>query len=46
MSDFQAIDALLASAPPDRTPLPTAEERRQRRGELGLSRAQVARALG
>ncbi|MET9913566.1 helix-turn-helix transcriptional regulator [Streptomyces sp. NPDC006476] len=46
MSDFQAIDALLASTPPDRTPLPTAEQRRQLRGELGLSRAQVARALG
>ncbi|GHF11911.1 hypothetical protein GCM10014715_79550 [Streptomyces spiralis] len=46
MSDFQAIDALLAATPADRTPLPPAEQRRQLREGLGLSRAQVARALG
>ncbi|WP_443054272.1 helix-turn-helix domain-containing protein [Streptomyces sp. NBC_00271] len=46
MSDFQAIDALLASASSDRTPLPPAEERRQLREGLHLSRAQLATALG
>ncbi|MDX2802317.1 helix-turn-helix domain-containing protein [Streptomyces scabiei] len=45
MSDFTAIDALLAGAP-DPTPLPPAERRRQLRDEIGLSRAEVARALG
>ncbi|MCG0068453.1 helix-turn-helix domain-containing protein [Streptomyces tricolor] len=42
---FAAIDALLASAP-DPAPLPPAERRRQLRDEVGLSRAEVARALG
>ncbi|MFD8762347.1 helix-turn-helix domain-containing protein [Streptomyces mirabilis] len=46
MSDFQAIDALLASASSDRTPLPPAEERRRLREGLHLSRAQLATALG
>ncbi|MGW2613004.1 helix-turn-helix domain-containing protein, partial [Streptomyces mirabilis] len=46
MSDFQAIDALLASASSDRTPLPAAEERRRLREGLNLSRAQLATALG
>ncbi|MFG2352023.1 helix-turn-helix domain-containing protein [Streptomyces phaeochromogenes] len=45
MSDFQAIDALLASASSDRTPLPPAEERRRLREGLNLSRAQLAQAL-
>ncbi|MFD0413502.1 helix-turn-helix domain-containing protein [Streptomyces sp. NPDC127108] len=45
MSEFEAIDALLAAAP-DATPLPPAERRRLLREELGLSRAQVARAMG
>lgn len=45
MSDFQAIDALLASASSDRTPLPPAEERRQLREGPHLSRAQLAMAL-
>ncbi|WJV50805.1 helix-turn-helix domain-containing protein [Streptomyces flavofungini] len=45
MSEFEAIDALLAGAP-DATPLPPAERRRLLREELGLSRAQVARAMG
>ncbi|MFE4995519.1 helix-turn-helix domain-containing protein [Streptomyces mirabilis] len=46
MSDFQAIDALLASASSDRIPLPPAEERRRLREGLHLSRAQLATALG
>ncbi|MCX4564665.1 helix-turn-helix transcriptional regulator [Streptomyces phaeochromogenes] len=46
MADFNAIDALLASASPDRTPLPPAEERRRLREGLNLSRAQLAQALG
>jgi Predicted transcriptional regulator len=46
MSDRSAIDALLAAASPDRTPLPPAEERRRLREELHLSRAQLAAALG
>ncbi|MFD9511265.1 helix-turn-helix domain-containing protein [Streptomyces mirabilis] len=46
MSDFQAIDALLASASSDRIPLPAAEERRRLREGLHLSRAQLATALG
>ncbi|MER5302661.1 helix-turn-helix transcriptional regulator [Streptomyces lasiicapitis] len=45
MSEFEAIDALLAAAP-DATPLPPAERRRELRDVLGLSRAQVARAMG
>ncbi|MET7727521.1 helix-turn-helix domain-containing protein [Streptomyces mirabilis] len=45
MSNFDAIDALLKSAP-DPAPLPPAEERRSLRESIGLSRAQVARALG
>ncbi|GGV36877.1 helix-turn-helix domain-containing protein [Streptomyces spectabilis] len=44
MSDFDAIDALLASAA-EPAPLPPAEQRRALREALGLSRAQVARAL-
>ncbi|WP_030674325.1 helix-turn-helix domain-containing protein [Streptomyces sp. NRRL B-1347] len=44
MSDFDAIDALLASAA-EPVPLPPAEQRRALREALGLSRAQVARAL-
>ncbi|MET7780385.1 helix-turn-helix transcriptional regulator [Streptomyces mirabilis] len=46
MSDFEAIDALLAVAAPVRVPLPPAEERRQLREGLHLSRAQLATALG
>jgi transcriptional regulator with XRE-family HTH domain len=46
MRDFQAIDALLASTLPGRTPLPPAQERRARREGLNLSRAQLAQALG
>jgi transcriptional regulator with XRE-family HTH domain len=46
MNDFQAIDALLASASSDQVPLPPAEERRRLREGLNLSRAQVAQALG
>ncbi|MGP4088763.1 helix-turn-helix domain-containing protein [Streptomyces sp. KR55] len=45
MSEFAAIDALL-EAVPEPTALPPAERRRQLREELGLPRAQVARALG
>lgn len=45
MSEFEAIDALLAAAPKPTT-LPPAERRRQLREKVGLSRAQVARALG
>ncbi|MFF0142390.1 helix-turn-helix domain-containing protein [Streptomyces sp. NPDC005227] len=46
MTDRSAIDALLADAKPEQTPLPPAEERRRLRVELHLSRAQVAAALG
>ncbi|MFF7954028.1 helix-turn-helix domain-containing protein [Streptomyces griseorubiginosus] len=46
MSDFQAIDALLASASSNQVPLPPAEERRRLREGLHLSRSQLAQALG
>ncbi|MBQ0850883.1 helix-turn-helix domain-containing protein [Streptomyces sp. NPDC057621] len=46
MADFEAIDALLATASSERTPLPSAEERRRLREGLHLSRAQLAQALG
>ncbi|MFJ6393920.1 helix-turn-helix domain-containing protein [Streptomyces sp. NPDC091972] len=46
MSDFHAIDALLASASSDQVPLPPAEERRWLREGLHLSRPQLAHALG
>ncbi|MFB7599785.1 helix-turn-helix domain-containing protein [Streptomyces sp. NPDC056160] len=45
MTDFDAIDALLAAARQE-VPLPGAEERRALREGLNLSRAQVAQALG
>ncbi|MEU6996124.1 helix-turn-helix transcriptional regulator [Streptomyces sp. NPDC046465] len=45
MSDFDAIDALLAAAGPE-VELPSAEERRTLREALNLSQAQVARAIG
>ncbi|MGW0737487.1 helix-turn-helix domain-containing protein [Streptomyces sp. NPDC002851] len=45
MTGFDAVDALLAQAT-EQEPLPPAEERRTLREALGLSRAQVARALG
>ncbi|WP_369192429.1 helix-turn-helix domain-containing protein [Streptomyces sp. R08] len=45
MTDFDAIDALLAGVR-EETPLPTPEVRRQLREDIGLSRAQVARAVG
>ncbi|MGW7427830.1 helix-turn-helix domain-containing protein [Streptomyces sp. NPDC054813] len=45
MTDFSAIDALLARAGKE-VPLPPAEERRVLREELNLSRAQLAQALG
>ncbi|MFJ8897602.1 helix-turn-helix domain-containing protein [Streptomyces sp. NPDC102359] len=45
MSDFDAIDALLASARQE-VPLPPAEERRALREGLNLSRTEVAQALG
>lgn len=45
MTDFGAIDALLAGAKKE-VPLPPAEERRTLRAELNLSRAQLAQALG
>ncbi|MGA5508884.1 helix-turn-helix domain-containing protein [Streptomyces umbrinus] len=45
MSNFQAVDALLASASSDRTPLPPAQERRLLREGLNLTRAQLAQAL-
>ncbi|RMI42492.1 helix-turn-helix domain-containing protein [Streptomyces triticirhizae] len=45
MSDFDAIDSLLASLTPH-TPLPEAPVRRDLRERAGLSKAQVARALG
>ncbi|MFF1381623.1 helix-turn-helix domain-containing protein [Streptomyces sp. NPDC058308] len=45
MSDFDAIDALLAASGPE-VELPPAEERRRLREALNLSQAQVARAIG
>jgi transcriptional regulator with XRE-family HTH domain len=45
MTDFDAIDALLAGAGKE-VPLPPAGERRALREELNLSRAQLAQALG
>ncbi|MFJ9729340.1 helix-turn-helix domain-containing protein [Streptomyces sp. NPDC101209] len=45
MTDFGAIDALLAGAKKE-VVLPPVEERRILREELNLSRAQLARALG
>lgn len=45
MTDFDAIDALLAGARQE-TPLPAAGERRALREGLNLSRTQVAQALG
>ncbi|MET7477493.1 helix-turn-helix transcriptional regulator [Streptomyces sp. NPDC005648] len=45
MTDFGAIDALLAGAKKE-VPLPPTEERRTLREELNLSRGQLARALG
>ncbi len=45
MSDFDAIDSLLASLPPQPA-LPEAQVRRDLRERAGLSKAQVARALG
>ncbi|MER6441258.1 helix-turn-helix transcriptional regulator [Streptomyces sp. NPDC001185] len=45
MTDFDAIDALLAAAKQEAT-LPPPEERRRLREELHLSRAQLAAALG
>ncbi|MER5950307.1 helix-turn-helix domain-containing protein [Streptomyces sp. NPDC001904] len=44
MSDFDAIDSLLASVAPE-ADLPEAEVRRELREQAGLSKAQVARAL-
>ncbi|MFJ9635009.1 helix-turn-helix domain-containing protein [Streptomyces sp. NPDC101175] len=45
MTDFEAIDALLARARQE-TPLPPVEERRPLREALNVSRAQLAQALG
>ncbi|MEU3220551.1 helix-turn-helix domain-containing protein [Streptomyces sp. NPDC006971] len=45
MSDFEAIDSLLAAVGPE-AELPAAEVRRTLRERARLSRAQVARALG
>ncbi|MHC3467274.1 helix-turn-helix domain-containing protein [Streptomyces sp. 7R007] len=45
MTDFEAIDALLAAARQE-VPLPPVEVRRGLREALSLSRAQVAQALG
>ncbi|WP_335936238.1 helix-turn-helix domain-containing protein [Streptomyces sp. PTD5-9] len=45
MSDFDAIDSLLAAVGPE-AELPSAEARRELRERARLSRAQVARALG
>ncbi|MFI6541599.1 helix-turn-helix domain-containing protein [Streptomyces prunicolor] len=45
MTDFEAIDALLARAGQE-TPLPPAEDRRPLREALNVSRAQLAQALG
>ncbi|MFF9126745.1 helix-turn-helix domain-containing protein [Streptomyces sp. NPDC014889] len=44
MTDFDAIDALLAGARKE-VPLPPAGERRALREGLSVSRAQLARAL-
>ena len=45
MTDFEAIDALLARAKQE-TPLPSVEERRPLREALNVSRPQLAQALG
>ncbi|MFD3840665.1 helix-turn-helix domain-containing protein [Streptomyces sp. NPDC058642] len=45
MTDFEAIDALLAGARQE-VPLPPADVRRELRESLNLSRSQVAQALG
>ncbi|WP_143642273.1 helix-turn-helix domain-containing protein, partial [Streptomyces viridochromogenes] len=45
MTGFDAIDALLAGARKE-VPLPPVPERRTLREELGLSRPQLAQALG
>lgn len=45
MSEFDAIDALLAASGPE-VALPSVEERRALRAALNLSQAQVARAIG
>ncbi|WAU78350.1 helix-turn-helix transcriptional regulator (plasmid) [Streptomyces sp. Qhu-G9] len=45
MSDFHAIDTLLAASPSDLTPLPPAQERRRLREGLHLTRAELAQAL-
>jgi transcriptional regulator with XRE-family HTH domain len=45
VTDFEAIDALLAGARQE-VPLPPAAERRSLREELNLTRTQVAQALG
>ncbi|MFI7005277.1 helix-turn-helix domain-containing protein [Streptomyces sp. NPDC050145] len=45
MSDFDAIDSLLASVAPE-AELPERPVRRELREQAGLSKAQVARALG
>lgn len=45
MSDFDAIDSLLASVAPE-VPLPAPEVRRALREQARLAKAQVARALG
>ncbi|MES5817566.1 helix-turn-helix transcriptional regulator [Streptomyces sp. RG80] len=45
MTDFEAIDALLAAARQE-VPLPPADVRRELREGLNLSRSQVAQALG
>ncbi|ATL31429.1 hypothetical protein KY5_6411 [Streptomyces formicae] len=45
VSDFDAIDALLAASGPE-TELPPVAERRALREALHLSQAQVARAIG
>ena len=44
MTDFEAIDALLAGARKE-VPLPPSEQRRTLREGLNVSRAQLARAL-
>ncbi|WP_129312278.1 helix-turn-helix transcriptional regulator [Streptomyces sp. L2] len=45
MTDFEAIDGLLARAKKE-VPLPPVDERRRLREEVNISRAQLARALG
>lgn len=45
VSNFQSIDALLASASSERPLLPPAQERRRLREGLNLTRAQLAQAL-